>query len=117
MMMVRQETRGQFARALQRGLFRETPHQHHRAPQRVTPEVMTIPKKAALKRARELASRSWRTIIIVAVLQVLIPMGVSSMLVDSRSVRTQRNPQQTDGYMLGVVVRPRVRFRRNSPVW
>jgi serine/threonine protein kinase len=33
--------------------------------------------KAAMKRARQLASRSWRTIIIVSVLQIVIPMTVS----------------------------------------
>ena len=33
--------------------------------------------KAAMRRARELASRSWRTIIIVSVLQILIPMTVN----------------------------------------
>jgi serine/threonine protein kinase len=33
--------------------------------------------KPAMKRARELASRSWRTIIIVSLLQILIPMIVS----------------------------------------
>jgi serine/threonine protein kinase len=33
--------------------------------------------KAAMKRARELASRSWRTIIIVSILQIVIPMTVS----------------------------------------
>ena len=33
--------------------------------------------KAAMKRARELASRSWRTIIIVCMLQIVIPMTVS----------------------------------------
>jgi len=33
--------------------------------------------KAAMKRARALASRSWRTIIIVSVLQIMIPMIVS----------------------------------------
>jgi len=33
--------------------------------------------KAAMKRARELASRSWRTIIIVSVIQIVIPMTVS----------------------------------------
>ena len=33
--------------------------------------------KAAMKRARSLASRSWRTIIIVSMLQILIPMTVS----------------------------------------
>jgi hypothetical protein len=36
-----------------------------------------LEKKAARKRARELASRSWRTIIIVSLLQFLIPMVVS----------------------------------------
>ena len=33
--------------------------------------------KAAMQRARELASRSWRTIIIVSILQIVIPMTVS----------------------------------------
>jgi serine/threonine protein kinase len=33
--------------------------------------------KPAMKRARELASRSWRTIIIVSILQIVIPMVVS----------------------------------------
>jgi serine/threonine protein kinase len=36
-----------------------------------------LEKKAAMKRARELASRSWRTIIIVSILQIVIPMTVS----------------------------------------
>jgi serine/threonine protein kinase len=36
-----------------------------------------LEKKAALRRSRELGSRSWRTVIIVSVLQVLIPMVVS----------------------------------------
>jgi serine/threonine protein kinase len=36
--------------------------------------------KAARLRARELASRSWRTIIIVSVLQVLIPLVVSQLV-------------------------------------
>jgi len=36
-----------------------------------------LEKKAARQRARELASRSWRTIIIVSLLQFLIPMAVS----------------------------------------
>jgi serine/threonine protein kinase len=34
--------------------------------------------KAAMRRARELASRSWKTIIIVAIIQFAIPMVVSS---------------------------------------
>jgi hypothetical protein len=36
--------------------------------------------KAAMRRARELASRSWRTIIIVCVLQLIIPMIVSAVV-------------------------------------
>jgi hypothetical protein len=36
--------------------------------------------KAARRRARELASRSWRTIIIVSLLQFVIPMTVSILL-------------------------------------
>jgi hypothetical protein len=36
--------------------------------------------KAAMRRARELASRSWRTIITVSVLQILIPMTVSLLV-------------------------------------
>ncbi len=39
-----------------------------------------LEKKAALKRARELASRSWRTVIIVSVLQFVIPMAVGALL-------------------------------------
>jgi serine/threonine protein kinase len=36
--------------------------------------------KAAMRRARELASRSWRTIIIVSILQFFIPMIVSALV-------------------------------------
>jgi len=36
--------------------------------------------KAAMKRARELASRSWKTIIVVSILQLLIPMIVSAFV-------------------------------------
>ncbi|HEY6119739.1 MAG TPA: protein kinase [Pyrinomonadaceae bacterium] len=36
--------------------------------------------KAAMKRARQLASRSWRTVIIVSLLQFVIPMSISSLL-------------------------------------
>lgn len=39
-----------------------------------------LEKKAALKRARELASRSWRTMIIVTLLQILIPSIVSGVI-------------------------------------
>ena len=39
-----------------------------------------IEKKAALRRSRELGSRSWRTIVIVSILQLLIPMIVQSLV-------------------------------------
>ena len=39
-----------------------------------------LEKKAAMKRARELASRSWRTMIIVAVIQIVIPALVTGFL-------------------------------------
>jgi serine/threonine protein kinase len=39
-----------------------------------------LEKKAALRRARELASRSWRTVIIVSILQILIPICVSIVI-------------------------------------
>ena len=39
-----------------------------------------LEKKAALRRSRELASRSWRTVIIVSILQALIPMVVSALV-------------------------------------
>ena len=39
-----------------------------------------LEKKAAMRRARALASRSWRTIIIVTLLQFLIPMAFSFLI-------------------------------------
>jgi hypothetical protein len=39
-----------------------------------------LEKKAAMRRAKELASRSWRTVIIVSILQILIPICVSLLL-------------------------------------
>jgi hypothetical protein len=39
-----------------------------------------LEKKAARRRARELASRSWRTIIIVSLLQFVIPLVVSILV-------------------------------------
>ena len=39
-----------------------------------------LEKKAARLRARQLASRSWRTVIIVTLLQVLIPLVVSALI-------------------------------------
>lgn len=48
-----------------------------------------LEKKAALRRARELAARSWRTVIIISVLQFLIPLVISS-LVSALTVKIQR---------------------------
>jgi serine/threonine protein kinase len=39
-----------------------------------------LEKKAAMRRARSLASRSWRTVIIVSVMQFLIPMLFSALI-------------------------------------
>src|SRR4029453_13285098 len=39
-----------------------------------------LEKKSAMQRARELASRSWRTVIIVTFLQFVIPFTVSALL-------------------------------------
>ena len=39
-----------------------------------------LEKKAAMRRARELASRSWRTVIIVMLLQILIPISVKLLI-------------------------------------
>ena len=39
-----------------------------------------LEKKAAMKRARQLASRSWRTVIIIMLLQILIPITVSALM-------------------------------------
>jgi serine/threonine protein kinase len=39
-----------------------------------------LEKKAAMRRARELASRSWRTIVIVSIIQVLIPVVISALV-------------------------------------
>lgn len=39
-----------------------------------------LEKKAAMHRARELAARSWRTVIIVSVLQIALPMVVGALV-------------------------------------
>jgi serine/threonine protein kinase len=52
-----------------------------------------LEKKAAMRRARELASRSWRTIIIVTILQILIPSvfsGIVGAFVGA-SIKVNRN--------------------------
>lgn len=58
-----------------------------------------LEKKAAMRRARELASRSWRTVIIVSILQIVIPMCVGALVgtvsvgvsVNGSSARPERN--------------------------
>jgi serine/threonine protein kinase len=50
--------------------------------------VEGLEKKAALRRARELAARSWRTVIIVSMLQFVIPVVISS-LAGTATVRIQ----------------------------
>ena len=57
-----------------------------------------LEKKAAMKRARELASRSWRTIIIVSILQIVVPMTVSLLV---GRIRVGINvPRASLGYQL-----------------
>ncbi len=54
-----------------------------------------LEKKAAMRRARELASRSWRTIIIVSLLQFLIPLAFSFLVGRfSVSVNKTGNPHE-----------------------
>ncbi|HKZ81022.1 MAG TPA: protein kinase [Pyrinomonadaceae bacterium] len=53
-----------------------------------------LEKKAAMRRARELASRSWRTVIIVSMLQFLIPMAVS-LLIGRLSIVVGEKPAKT----------------------
>ena len=52
-----------------------------------------LEKKPAMRRARELASRSWRTIIIVTILQMLIPSIISGILggLIGASLKVNRN--------------------------
>jgi serine/threonine protein kinase len=42
--------------------------------------VEGLDKKVAIRRARDLAARSWRTVIIVSLLQILIPLTVSALV-------------------------------------
>ncbi|MEK6280026.1 MAG: protein kinase [Acidobacteriota bacterium] len=55
-----------------------------------------LEKKAALRRARELASRSWRTVIIITVLQFLIPL-ILNMLLGRLTVKTGITSEATKG--------------------
>lgn len=54
--------------------------------------VEGLEKKAAMRRARELGSRSWRTMIIVWLLQLIIPLTVS-FLIGQLSVGINRQPR------------------------
>jgi serine/threonine protein kinase len=76
-----------------------------------------LEKKAALKRARQLASRSWRTVIIVTLLQFLIPMAVSMLLgrltvktgvtdAPARGVRMTRNIYQQLSGLINIFIVP-----------
>jgi serine/threonine protein kinase len=59
-----------------------------------------LEKKAAMRRARQLASRSWRTIIIVTLLQFLIPMVFSALIGRFATVqRTETGLHLTDRSM------------------
>ena len=53
-----------------------------------------LSKKAARKRARALASRSWRTVIIISALQVLIPITAGA-LVGSFSAKVDKSASAT----------------------
>ena len=53
-----------------------------------------LEKKAARLRARELASRSWRTIIVVSIVQMLIPMIVTGLV---GRIRLGFDPPRGDG--------------------
>ena len=55
-----------------------------------------LEKKAARQRARHLASRSWRTVVIVTILQFIIPMTVS-MLLGRLTVKTGVTAEPTKG--------------------
>ena len=52
--------------------------------------VEGLEKKAARRRARELAARSWRTVIIVSILQFVIPLVISSLF-STLVVRIQKD--------------------------
>ncbi len=52
--------------------------------------VEGLEKKAARHRARELAARSWRTVIIVSILQFVIPLIISSLF-SALMVRVQKD--------------------------
>ena len=55
--------------------------------------VEGLEKREALQRARELASRSWRTVIIVSLLQICIPMVVSFLF----SIPARSGPWRDSG--------------------
>lgn len=64
-----------------------------------------LEKKAAMRRARELASRSWRTIIIVMILQLLIPSiinGVLGAFVGSLSSNSESLARRVVGQLINL---------------
>src|SRR6185503_9130658 len=63
-----------------------------------------LEKKAAMKRARELASRSWRTIIIVTILQILIPSVVNGILGAMVGARLSSNSESLSRRVVGQIL-------------
>ncbi len=66
-----------------------------------------LEKKAALTRARSLASRSWRTVILVCLIQFLVPMIVSSAIAGlflSNNVAEHRTVRVKVGSQLSALV-------------
>jgi hypothetical protein len=65
-----------------------------------------LEKKAAMRRARELASRSWRTIIIVMILQLLIPSiingGLGAFVGASFGSKSESLPRQIVSQILSL---------------
>jgi hypothetical protein len=63
-----------------------------------------LEKKAAMKRARELASRSWRTIIIVTILQILIPSIINGFLGGLVGARLSSNSESLSRRIVGQIL-------------
>ena len=63
-----------------------------------------LEKKAAMKRARELASRSWRTIIIVTILQILIPSIINGFLGGLVGARLNSNSESLSRRIVGQIL-------------
>lgn len=65
-----------------------------------------LEKKAALKRARQLASRSWRTIIIAMLVQFMVPAIVGSLIalaIGARNVDTHKMRVKVTSQFSGLI--------------